>query len=97
MTNNEVDHNTTSSQYEDRKQRLLPKGSNATNFLKNLAVDGPWLLTAIVPDGSIPTRTLKKTEEVRRFIVKHDADGENLYYGINPTRFRCNRSRAKAI
>ncbi len=59
--------------------------ADAVAFLKKLRPDGPWLLTAIVPDGSTTTITARTAAEVETFIRKYDGT-QNLYYSVNPTR-----------
>jgi putative DNA primase/helicase len=71
--------------------------SEASDFLQHLAPDGPWLLTAIIPDdnNSIRTRTFTRLDEARRFIVQHEGDGENIYYSINPTKTALRKKATK--
>ena len=57
----------------------------ALDFLEKLRPGGPWVLTAIVPDGSTDTVTAKDAEDVRRFVSKNDGK-KNLYFSVNPTR-----------
>lgn len=57
----------------------------ACSFLEQLRPGGPWVLTAIKPDGPTETITAFKPEDVRRFVSKNDGK-KNLYYSVNPTR-----------
>ena len=57
----------------------------AFNFLEKLRPGGPWVLTAIKPDGPTETVTAFKAEDVRKFVSKNDGK-KNLYYSVNPTR-----------
>jgi hypothetical protein len=57
----------------------------AVEFLQQLRPGGPWVLTAIVPDGATSTITARAPEEVERFIKQHNGK-RNLYYSPNPTR-----------
>jgi hypothetical protein len=52
-------------------------------FLEKLRPGGPWVLTAIVPDGR--TITANNPKEAQRFIRDHNGRC-NLYYSVNPTR-----------
>jgi virulence-associated protein E len=55
-------------------------------FLQNLRPGGPWVLTAIKPDGGdITTRTLTDEGAVRRFVDEHE-NRYNIYFSVNPTR-----------
>jgi predicted P-loop ATPase len=57
----------------------------AIAFLETLRPGGPWVLTAIIPDGMTNTITAKNADEIRRFVDKNDGK-KNLYYSVNPTR-----------
>jgi hypothetical protein len=54
-------------------------------FLKKLRPSGPWVLSAIMPDGPITTVTAASANEARAFIREHDGR-RNLYFSVNPTR-----------
>ena len=57
----------------------------AVDFLEYLRPRGPWVLSAIVPDGAIETITARAAAEVRAFVRKHGGN-RNLYYSVNPPR-----------
>jgi hypothetical protein len=57
----------------------------AVRFLKWLRLGGPWVLTAIIPDGPITTITAATANEVRAFVREHDGKS-NLYYTLNVTK-----------
>jgi hypothetical protein len=57
----------------------------AVDFLKQLRPAGPWVLTAIIPDGGIITTTVKNADDVRKFVTRYNGK-RNLYYSVNPTR-----------
>jgi hypothetical protein len=61
------------------------KATEALSFLEQLRPGGPWVLTAIIPDGLTETITAHSADEVRKFVCKNDGK-KNLYYSINPTR-----------
>jgi hypothetical protein len=44
----------------------------AVDFLKQLRPGGPWVLTAIVPDGPTETITARDAKAVDAFVGKHD-------------------------
>jgi hypothetical protein len=71
-----------------------PDTSIAVEFLEWLRPDGPWVLSAIVPDGRITTITARTADEVRNFVSKHDGK-QNLYYSVNPTRRAMSKKAAK--
>ena len=68
--------------------------SLAVTFLEKLRPGGPWVLTAIVPDGAITTVTARTADQVEAFIRKHDGKA-NLYYSVNPTRTAMSKKAAK--
>jgi hypothetical protein len=47
---------------------LKPKPSEAVKFLQKLGPGGPWVLTAIVPDGPTTTITARTADEISDFI-----------------------------
>src|SRR5262249_45204250 len=59
--------------------------NDSINFLKQLRLNGPWVLTGIIPDGSTITVTVQTIAEVNAFVHEHDGK-RNLYYSVNPTR-----------
>lgn len=44
----------------------------ALRFLKALRSAGPWVLTAIIPDGATTTRTFTAEQDARQFIETHN-------------------------
>ena len=65
------------------------------HFLKLLRPEGPWCLTAIEPDGPIRTATFDDLGEARKFIERHNDNGENLYYSVNPIKQPINKKARK--
>jgi hypothetical protein len=68
--------------------RAPPPAANAgaaLAFLKALRREGPWVLTAIVPDGPTTTRTFDADDErgVRKFIETNNQT-KNIYFTGNP-------------
>ena len=70
--------------------------NDAVMFLQQLRPGGPWVLTAIMPDGDGPTDTITATteEEVDNFIRKHNGK-RNIYYSVNPTKGPMTKKAAK--
>ena len=54
----------------------------ALTFLKALRPDGPWVLTAIVPDSTTTTSSFTDAESARKFIETRNHD-QNLYFTGN--------------
>jgi P4 family phage/plasmid primase-like protien len=67
---------------------------DAIAFLQKLRPGGPWILTAIEPDGAIETITAESAEHVTAFVDKYDGK-RNLYYGVNPTRKALGKKASK--
>ena len=68
--------------------------NDAVEFLALLRPGGPWVLSAIEPDGKIETITAKTDGDVRAFVSKHNG-ARNLYYSVNPTRKAMNKKATK--
>jgi len=64
----------------------FPSGDTpaALDFLHHWEPTGPWLLTAIIPDGSIETRTFHGDQESQAFAWIDLCQGKrNLYFSVN--------------
>jgi putative DNA primase/helicase len=59
--------------------------SEAFMFLQSLRPGGPWVLTAITPDGTTETITAHDAARVDAF-VNANIGRRNIYYSLNPTR-----------
>ncbi len=68
--------------------------NDAVEFLALLRPGGPWVLTAIVPDGTTKTTTAQTGDDVRTFVSTHNGIC-NLYYSVNPSRKAMTRKAAK--
>jgi predicted P-loop ATPase len=66
----------------------------AANFLEKLRPGGPWVLTAIEPDGATDTITARNAAEVRRFVLNNNGR-KNLYFSVNPTRTKLTSKASK--
>jgi hypothetical protein len=66
----------------------------AVDFLEQLRPGGPWVLSAIVPDGPIETVTALAASDVRAFLGHHNGK-RNIYFSVNPTRNALSRKAAK--
>ena len=67
----------------------------SVGFLEQRRPGGPWILSAIVPDGVIETRTVRNASEAIAFINRNIGRA-NLYYSVNPTRTAM-KSKAKKV
>lgn len=64
-----------------------PKAAIA--FLDKLRPGGPWVLTAIPPEGGrtdTATFTMANAERLTNWLLQHERDGNNLYFMVNPAR-----------
>jgi len=66
----------------------------ALDFLEKLRPGGPWVLTAIKPDGPIETITANNADDVRAFVERNNGV-RNLYFSVNPTRSAMSSKAAK--
>jgi len=66
----------------------------AIEFLQQLRPRGPWVLSAIIPDGEIETITTSDPKEVDAFVLANDGT-KNLYYSVNPLRRAMSKKAAK--
>jgi hypothetical protein len=77
------------------KPPLGPEPNNVpVTFLEKLRPGGPWVLTAIVPEGATTAITAHTTDQIEFFVRKHDGRA-NLYYSVNPTRTAMSKKAAK--
>jgi hypothetical protein len=68
--------------------------STAVEFLEKLRPGGPWVLTAIVPDGRTETITATNSNAVAAFVRANNGK-KNIYYSVNPTRTAMTSKAAK--
>jgi P4 family phage/plasmid primase-like protien len=68
--------------------------SIAVDFLQQLRPGGPWVLTAITPDGPTNTITAHTGDQVDAFVSANDGK-RNIYYSVNPTRTAMSKKAAK--
>jgi hypothetical protein len=69
--------------------------SESISFLAQLRSNGPWVLTAIVPDDHTITISARTTAEINAFVHEHNGK-LNLYYAVNPLRSLMWKKAAKA-
>jgi hypothetical protein len=73
---------------------MEPNLQDAVQFLKQLRPIGPWLLSAIIPDGKPTTRLVENEAQIAEFIRRYNGK-RNLYYAVNPTNPALHDSKAK--
>jgi hypothetical protein len=78
---------------EPEPEMVHGDSESAVAFLEHWR-PGPWLLSAIEPDGRIETREFSKPEPMRRWIEGWNGK-RNIYYAFNPTRLGLTRKAAK--
>lgn len=81
-----------------QKNNAIDHEREAAEFLEQLRPGGPWVITAIVPDGRTETRTrtftAADTEPMGAFIRQQNAS-KNIYYSLNPARTRLDKKATK--
>ena len=66
-------------------------------FLRWLRADGPWVLTAIIPDGGITTRVFTDVDAAGKWAKARNKTA-NVYYAVNPLRpeYKASKKAKKA-
>lgn len=79
--------NSASVEALDNATEIVPDTNAAVAFLYRWAPEGPWTLTAIVPDGRTETRSFDPTteRECHAWIDLHQRR-RNLYFSVNPPK-----------
>jgi hypothetical protein len=72
----------------------IDQENSTVDFLQRLRPGGPWVLTAITPDGPTTTITARMAFEVENFVKQHNGK-KNLYYSVNPTRTDLTKKASK--
>lgn len=68
----------------------------AVEFLRRWKPDGPWALTAIIPDGKTETVTYTADDEAEMAKWIEERQGvKNLYFHVNPLRRRIDNKASK--
>ena len=70
---------------DERATVLKADTTSAIRFLKALRPAGPWVLTAIIPDGPTTTKSFEASDEAGaiRFIKSTNHTGQNVYFTGN--------------
>ena len=74
---------------EKQKNRV-----QSVEFLQRLRPNGPWVLTAIMPDGPTKTITTQSADEVIGFIREYNGQC-NIHYSVNPLRRAVSKKATK--
>jgi hypothetical protein len=77
-----------------QQQHVVERLSETSSFLERLRPGGPWVPTAIIPDGTTLTITAYSAAEIDLFVREHNGE-RNLYYSVNPTRSWMTKKAAK--
>lgn len=72
-----------------------PDTDGAVDFLENWAAGGPWVLSAIEPDGPIQTRTFRDRQRVKKWIEGQQGK-RNIYFSVNTPRSDLKKKATKA-
>ncbi len=70
--------------------------SEIADFLTRFRPGGPWLLTAIVPDGDTFTKTFDNVDEAETWALDENAAGRNIYFSVNPTAHALRKKAKKS-
>jgi hypothetical protein len=92
---NESSPNNTKNANGTQPQSFAERLTEAVSFLEQLRPNGPWVLTAITPDGPTITITAHSAAAVESFIREHDGK-RNIYYSVNPTKGPVSKKASKA-
>lgn len=75
---------------------LKANTDEAIAFLQRFAPEGPWALTAIVPDGKTFTQTFwPRTLEAMRTWIEAAQGQRNIYFHVNPVSHELNKKAEK--
>ena len=77
--------NNTKNANGTQPQSFAERLTEAVSFLEQLRPGGPWVLTAITPDGPTTTTTAHSAADIESFIREHNGK-RNQYYSVNPTK-----------
>src|SRR6516225_1333202 len=72
-----------------------PDPDAAVDFLEKFRPGGPWVLTAIVPDGRTYTKTVTTAQGVKDFTADHN-DTKNIYYSVAVLHGAVSKKAAKS-
>lgn len=94
MTDDDVNrsHEQYTANNGQKQQRSV--SDEAISFLELLRPGGPWVLTAITPDGPTITITAHTASDIDSFVWEHNGK-RNQYYSVNPTRHAMSKKAAK--
>ena len=79
---------------DSKAESLVGDTDQAIAFLQLLRPGGPWVLSAIIPDGEIETRTFHDEQKAHAWIERYQGQG-NLHYSLNPTKRSLNSKATK--
>jgi hypothetical protein len=72
-----------------------PDTDGAVDFLEHWARGGPWVLSAIEPDGPIETRTFRDRQATKKWIETWQGK-RNIYFSVNTPKLDLKKKATKA-
>jgi hypothetical protein len=72
-----------------------PDTDGAVDFLEHWAPGGPWVLTAIEPDGPIETRTFRNRQATKKWIETWQGK-RNIHFSVNTPKLDLKKKATKA-
>ena len=94
MTDDDVNRSHEQYTANNGQKQQHSVSDEAISFLEQLRPGGPWVLTAITPDGPTITITAHTAAEIDSFVCEHNGK-RNQYYRVNPTRMPMSRRRQR--
>jgi hypothetical protein len=85
MTDDDVNRSHEQYTANNGQKQQHSVSDEAISFLEQLRPGGPWVLTAITPDGPTITITAHTASDIDSFVCEHNGK-RNLYYSVNPTK-----------
>jgi len=86
--------NTNTTSGRTQAQGAAERFAEAISFLEQLRPSGPWVLTAITPDGPTSTITARFAAEIEAFVREHNGK-RNIYYSVNPVKGAVSKKTSK--
>ena len=95
LDSNTVDRTFSSRESEGQAESLRGDTAAAVSFLQRWEPNGQWLLSAIIPDGAIETRTFHDEQKAHAWIENYQGK-RNLYFSANRASYDLGKKATKA-